>query len=72
MMIKKLFASFDMFGALPTLRMRGESEAVNLCAGVASFLLFMVFVYLFAEKAYKIMAFEEIEAKTTISVPFTL
>ena len=67
-MIRKLFTSFDMFGAAPTLRMRGESETLNLCGGIASLLVLMVFVYVFIDKAYRIGTFQEIESKTTISV----
>ena len=71
-MLRRFFTSFDLFGAMPTLRMRGESETINLCAGVASLFILLVFLYLFATKAFSIMALEEIEAKITISVEFFL
>ena len=67
-MLIKFFTNFDMFGAAPTLRMRGESETLNLCGGIASLLILLVFVYVFIDKAYKIGTFQEIEAKTTLSV----
>ena len=49
-----------MFGAAPTLRMRGESETLNLCAGAFSLLILLVFVYVFIDKAYQIGTFQEI------------
>lgn len=67
-MLRKFFTNFDMFGAAPTLRMRGESEALNLCGGIASLLIILVFVYVFIEKAHRIGTYKEIEAKTTLSV----
>ena len=59
-MIRRFFTSFDMFGAAPTLRMRGESETLNLCAGAFSLLILLVFVYVFIDKAYQIGTFQEI------------
>ena len=56
-MLGRFFTNFDMFGAAPTLRMRGESEALNLCGGIASLLILIVFVYVFIDKAYKIGTF---------------
>ena len=67
-MLKRFLTSFDMFGAAPTLRMRGEAETLNFCGGVASLAILLFFVYLFIDKAYKIGTFQEIEAKTTFSV----
>ena len=67
-MLRRFFTNFDMFGALPTLRMRGESETINLCAGIASLLVLIVFLYIFIGKASSIMTFQEIDSKTTISV----
>ena len=70
-MIRKFFTSFDLFGAAPTLRMRGESETINLCGGIFSLVLLLVFVYVFVDQAYRIGTFQEIEAKTTIEVYFS-
>ena len=67
-MLRRFFTNFDMFGAAPTLRMRGEPETLNLCGGIASLLILLTFVYVFVDKAYKIGTFQEIEAKTTFSV----
>ena len=62
-MLRRFFTGFDMFGAMPTLRMRGESETVNLCGGIASFLILMFFVYIFIISALQIINYEDIEAK---------
>ena len=63
MMIRNFFTNFDMFGAFPTFRMRGESETVNLCGGIASLLILLFFVYIFIISALDIINYEEIEAR---------
>ena len=59
-MIKKFFTEFDMFGASPTFRMRGDPETVNLCGGVASLLILLFFVYIFIINALDIINYLEI------------
>ena len=62
-MIRKFFTNFDMFGAFPTFRMRGESETINLRGGIASLLILLFFVYVFIIKALDIVNYREIEAR---------
>ena len=45
--MKKLLSRFDLFPALPTLRVRGEPEVVNLCGSIFSMIIAAVFIYLF-------------------------
>ena len=59
-MLKTFFTNFDMFGATPSLRMRGEPETLNLCGGIMSLLLIMFFFYIFIIKALAIVNLQEI------------
>ena len=61
-----------MFGASPNLRMRGDSETLNLCGGIASLLILLVFVYIFIIQALAIINYEEIEAIVTKNVIISL
>ncbi len=59
-MIRKFFTNFDMFGASPNLRMRGQSETINLCGGIASLLILLFFVYIFILEGLQIINFDAI------------
>ena len=67
-MLRKLFTGFDMFGAAPTLRMQGESETLNLCGGLFSFLLLCAFFAAFVTQVRQIVTYEDIEVKSAITV----
>ena len=67
-MIKRFFTNFDLFGSWPTLRVRGEPEALNFCGGLFSFILLVTFFSIFLSKAYRISTYLEIDAKATINV----
>ena len=69
--MRKFFTGFDMFGAMPTLRMRGASQTINLCGGIASFLILMFFVYVFIISALEIINYEEIKGRTSHEVRIT-
>ena len=73
-MIRNFFKGFDMFGASPNLRMRGDSETLNLCGGIASLLILLFFVYIFIIQALAIINYEEIEAtiSVTVNISFNL
>ena len=63
MIIRNFFTNFDMFGAFPTFRMRGEPETVNLCGGISSLLILLFFVYIFIISALEIVNYRKIEAR---------
>lgn len=46
-MIRQTLIKFDLFPAGATLRFRGEPDSINLCTGVFSLLIFMVFTGIF-------------------------
>ena len=70
-MLRKFFTGFDLFGGALTFRMRGESEALNLCGGLLSFLLLCAFFAAFVTQVQQIVTYQDIEVKSAISVPFS-
>lgn len=44
---KKFFYGFDLFGYVPSMRLRGQSDISSVCGGVTSMLVMGFFVYLF-------------------------
>ena len=62
-MLRTFFTNFDMFGAFPTFRMRGESETYNICGGIASLVILLFFLYIFIINALDIVNYNNIEAR---------
>ena len=65
-MIRHFFTNFDLFGAFPTFRIRGQPETLNLCGGIASLLILLFFVYVFVINSIDILNFNRIKAKFII------
>jgi hypothetical protein len=60
--MKKLFSKFDLFPALPTLRVRGEPEVINLCGSIFSMIIVAVFIYLFVSSLIATVSLQAITA----------
>lgn len=60
--MKKFISNFDLFSAIPTLRVKGEPEVTNLCGGIFSICVFGVFVYVFISSIVSTINLERITA----------
>ena len=64
---KKFFREFDMFNSPATLRTKGEPEARNTCAGIFSFLILLIFAYVFISQFIQTTNWENINSIATKS-----
>lgn len=54
-----------MFSSYATLRTRGEPETRNTCAGVLSFVILLLFIYLFISQFISVTNWEKIQSIET-------
>lgn len=59
-MVGKFFKQFDLFAASPTLRARSEPEITNICGGVLSFFVIVIFLILFIINCVGVATLSEI------------
>lgn len=64
-LLKKFFREFDMFQSYSTLRTKGEPESRNTCAGIFSFLLLILFAYVFVAQLVEVTSWNKISAIQT-------
>lgn len=60
--MRKIIQAFDLFPALPTLRVQGEPEVSNICGGIFSLAVFAIFIYVFIASTISIISLERITA----------
>ena len=59
--LKEKVIGLDLFAAPPILRAKGAPETKNLCGGVLSFLLLLVFLYVFFLSFQSILNYSRME-----------
>lgn len=65
---RKFFAEFDTFSAPPLLRARKEPETSSYTSGILSFLLTLLFIYVFVNGLYGVLTFSKIDSTQTETV----
>jgi type VI protein secretion system component VasK len=64
-LVRKFFSEFDMFSSPATFRTRGEPEIKNPWAGAFSFVVLLLFTFLFIWQFTEVANLQRIEAKET-------
>ena len=62
----KFFKDFDVFAAAATLRAREDTETKSFCTGFLSFLLAILFSYVFISESVKILDYTSMDSKQVV------
>lgn len=60
--VRNFFCSFDMFAASRILRAKSKSETSNTLGGVISFLILLLFFYLFVSEIVQVASWNNIQS----------